>query len=423
MIANAPSTALERASLDWLSAPVTVAEPDWLSQQRAAARAYLKTHGLPKAHDESFRFFPLSALSTQALRLASGATTQARLQPRPEFAASIGFIDGKPIGEFDKLPTGLHLVRLQDLLATKADKVERYLGRLASPINGFAAVGLALFYDAWVVHVREGVEVELPLEVVVRQDQGGVWSIPRLLVVLEPRSRLTLVERQISRDSEQVGLTTGIFEIFVEQGAELNHVRIATRGDNGAELSSVTAEVHAQAHYHSWVGSLGGALTRLDTQVRLVGAGARVDLDGLYVAKGREVVDHHTVVVHESPGTTATEMYRGILDDEAQAVFDGLIVVKPGAQQTNAQQYNRNLVLSDSAVVHTKPQLEIEADDVVCNHGATVGRIDAQQLFYLQSRGLSAGLAKQLLMAAFANEVIERCPHAASVPVVKREVA
>jgi len=416
-------TVLERASLEWLRAPVSTVEPDWLSQQRASARAYLKAHGLPKPQDESFRFLPLKSLAAQTLRMANGSASQERLQLRPEFAASIGFADGFPIGEFDKLPGGLHLVRLQDLLATQADKVERYLGRLAKPVNGFAAVALALFYDAWVVHVREGVTVELPLEIVVRQDQSGVWSIPRLLVVLEPRSRLTIVEKQVTREAVQGGLSTSIFELFVGQGAELSHVRVSTRGETEAEVSFVAAEVAADAHYHSWVGSLGGGLTRLDAQVRLVGPGARVDLDGLYVARGRELVDHHTVVIHESPSTTATEMYRGILDDEAQAVFDGLIVVKPGAQQTNAQQYNRNLVLSDSAVVHTKPQLEIEADDVVCSHGATVGRLDEQQLFYLQSRGLSANFAKQLLTAAFANELIERCPHAALIPVIRGQVA
>ena len=423
MSVNEQFTVLERTSLDWLQAKVSLAEPDWLSRQREVARAFLKVRGLPKPHEESFRFLPLNSLASQTFRMGNGSPVQRRLQSRPEFAASIGFVDGCPIGEFDKLPSGLSLVRLQNLLATKADQVQVFLGRLATPINGFVAVGLAFYYDAWVVHVREGAQIELPLEVVVRQAEAGVWSLPRLLVVLEPGSRLTLVERQVPNETGQVGLTTGIFELFVGQGAELSHVRVATRGENEAEVSFVSAEVEANAHYHSWVGSLGGGLTRLDAQVRLVGPGARVDLDGLYVARRRQLVDHHTVVFHESTNTTASEAYRGILDDEAQAVFDGLIVVRPGAQQTNAQQYNRNLVLSDSAVVHTKPQLEIEADDVVCSHGATVGRLDAQQLFYLQSRGLTANFAKQLLTAAFANELIERCPHAPLIPAIRSQVA
>ena len=296
------------------------------------------------------------------------------------------------------------------------------MGRLATPINGFAALGLALFDDAWVVRVLEGAHIELPLEVFVRQYIGGCWAIPRLLVILEPRSRLTLLERQAAADGGAFGLTTGVFEFSIAEGAELTHVRLATHGREEAELSLVVAEVQSDGHYRSWVGSVGGGLTRLDTHVRLVGPGAAVDLDGLYVARDRELVDHHTAVFHECERTTTAELYRGIVDDEAQAIFDGLIVVKPGAQQTHAQQYNRNLILSDTAIVHTKPQLEIEADDVVCNHGATIGRLDAQQLFYLQSRGLSAEFARQLLTSAFASELIERCPISQLIPIIKRQV-
>ena len=290
------------------------------------------------------------------------------------------------------------------------DDLEPFLGRLATPINGFAALGLALFDDAWVVRVAADITVELPLEILVRQQRGGYWSIPRLLVIMEPRSRLTVIEKQLASQDASFGLTTCVFEFSVADAAQLTHVRLASRRLEEAELSTVAAEVGSGGHYHSWVGNMGGGLTRLDTQVRLVGNDARVNLDGLYIARNRELVDHHTVVVHDCENTSAEESYRGIVDDEAQAVFDGLIVVKPGAQHTNAQQYNRNLVLSDAAVVHTKPQLEIEADDVVCSHGATVGRLDAQQIFYLQSRGIAADLAKQLLTSAFANEIVERCP-------------
>jgi len=423
MTTNSQATALERASRDWLRAPPPASEPRWLNRQREQAREFFDGHGLPRSHDESFRFLPLASVTAQPLQMANGSGANGTLESSAECIASIGFVDGFPVGEPSDLSPGLSIERLADALANDSGTIQHHLGRVAKPIHGFAAVGLALFHDAWIVRVREGTEVSLPLEVVVRQAQTGLWSIPRLLVVLEPRSRLSIVERQVAGESGGSGLSTAIFEFIVGDGATLNHVRLAARSDSEAELSLVSAEVQKNGHYHSWVGSLGGGLTRLDTRVHLVGAGARVDLDGLYMARHRELVDHHTVVYHESPSTTATETYRGILDDEALAVFDGLIVVKPGAQQTNAQQYNRNLVLSDTAVVHTKPQLEIEADDVVCNHGATVGRLDAQQLFYLQSRGLSASLAKQLLMVAFANELIDRCPAAEFVPAIRTQVA
>jgi len=423
---NRPDTqisALERSSLDWLKVPMSRGEPSWLADRRIMARDYFRDHGLPKSHDESFRFLPLAAITSRQLLQApahmDGADSNAR---DVEWSASIGFLDGIPTGIVDRLPDGLKIDRLSQLLRVGGDNLEPLLGHLATPTNGFAALGLALFDDAWVIRVIADAVIDLPLEIVARQQPGGYWAVPRLLVIMEPRSRLTIVERQAASEEGSAGLTTGVFEMSVAEGADLTHVRLATRGKEEAELSTAAVEVQSGARYHSWVGSMGGGFTRLDTHVRLKGTDARVSLDGLYVARNRELVDHHTVVVHECESTTAEESYRGIVDDEAQAVFDGLIVVKPGAQHTNAQQYNRNLVLSDSAVVHAKPQLEIEADDVVCSHGATVGRLDAQQLFYLQSRGLSAELAKQILTSAFASELIDRCPVSRLIPNIKQRI-
>lgn len=420
---NAQVSVLERSSSDWLMTPHFQSEPAWLAQRRLLAREYFLSHGLPKSTDESFRFLPLTSVTSRQLRQAPTSVNEMRLgSNNAECSASIGFLDGIPVGDVESLPHGLRLDRLKQLLNVSSDAVEPFLGRLAKPINGFAALGLALFDDAWVVRVSADVHVELPLEIIVRQQQSGYWSIPRLLVIMEPRSRLTIIEKQMASNDARFGLTTGVFEFAVAEGAYLTHVRLASRSLEEAELSTAAVEVRSGGHYHSWVGSMGGGLTRLDTHVRLAGTDARVDLDGLYIARNRELVDHHTVVVHECENTTAEELYRGIVDDEAQAVFDGLIVVRPGAQHTNAQQHNRNLVLSDTAVVHAKPQLEIEADDVVCSHGATVGRLDAQQVFYLQSRGIAVDLAKQLLTSAFASEVIDRCPVSGLIPNITRQV-
>jgi Fe-S cluster assembly protein SufD len=420
---DAQVSALERSSLEWLKESLTKSEPHWLAQRRTLARDYFLAHGLPKSHDESFRFLPLTAVTSRQLRQAPKPVDAGCLGEKDAaWSASIGFFDGIPVGDVDHLPIGLRIDRLKHLLSVGSDNLEPLLGQLATPINGFAALGLAMFDDAWVVRVEAGATIDLPLEILVRQQPGGYWAIPRLLVIMEPRSRLTIVEKQVASDAGSFGLTTGVVEISVAECAQLTHVRLATRGEGEAELSTAAVEVDSGAHYHSWVGSIGGGLTRLDTHVRLKGTDARVSLDGLYVARNQELVDHHTVVVHECENTTAEESYRGIVDDEAQAVFDGQIIVKPGAQHTNAQQYNRNLILSDAAVVHAKPQLEIEADDVVCSHGATIGRLDAQQIFYLQSRGISAELAKQILTSAFASELIDRCPVSRLIPNIKRRV-
>lgn len=415
------TSTLELSSSDWLQTSEFHSEPAWLSKRRCDARAYFLSHGLPKSQDESFRFLPLGSVTSQELRRAPRAENLTRVaSSTTECCLSIGFLDGNPMGVVESRVHGLKAERLSHLTERDVDELEPFLGSLVAPSNGFAALSLALFEDAWVVRVMKDVTIELPLEVVVQQQQGGCWSIPRLLVIMEPRSRLTIIERQLPSDTPAFGLSTGIFELSVAEGAKLAYVRLTTRGLEQAELSMAAVRVRSGGHYHSWVASMGGGLTRLDTNVRLLGPEARVDLDGLYVARSRELVDHHTTIVHECDSTTAQESYRGIVDDQAQAVFDGLIVVKPGAQHTNAQQHNRNLILSDTAIVHTKPQLEIEADDVVCSHGATVGRLDAQQMFYLQSRGIAAEFAKQLLTLAFASEIIDRCPISGLVPEVKR---
>lgn len=405
-------TRLEQAAREWLgNSPGASSEPAWLSNRRSEAREYFLRNGIPSNRQEEFRFLPLASIVSEALVPALESTIEHLVTP-PQWAcaASIGFLNGHPTGSLNQLPAGLHIHRLSELLRTAPESIEPYFGSLASPIHGFAAIGLSSFKDAWVVKVAAGTSIELPLDVVVQQWGGGQWSVPRLLVILEGGSQLSLIERHLSSDEGAPELTTGVFEFFLGASARLQHVRLCNRGQKEAELTTTAVRVAADAHYHSWTVTNRGMLTRFDTHVNLVGPGARADLDGLYIASGTDIVDHHTRVVHECENTTVQESYKGIVDDRAQAVFDGQIVVRPGAMGTNAQQFNRNLLMSDHAIVHTKPQLEIDADDVVCSHGATVGKLDEQQLFYLQSRGISGEQAKRMLTTAFAAELIDRCP-------------
>jgi Fe-S cluster assembly protein SufD len=409
--ANRVQTPLERAARDWFATDVTAAEPEWLARRRRTAREYFNQQGIPTIRQEAFRFFPLTDITAESLQAVSRTQVDLTLD-RPEWAsaASIGFVNGQPTGSVGSLPLGLRVERLSEVLSREPNALEPYLGNLAIPNNGFAAVGLSLFRDGWVVRVAEGASIELPVDVVVQQRGGGQWAIPRLLLVMASGSQLQLIERRVSDDSSHVDLTTGVFELFLGDRAQLQHVRLCSRGGKDAELTATAVRVAANGQYHAWTATNKGMLTRFDTYVHLAGEGARANLDGLYVASGHDIVDHHTRVVHASENTTVDESYKGIVDDHAQAVFDGQIVVQPGAMGTNAQQYNRNLLMSDHAVVHTKPQLEIDADDVACSHGATVGKLDEQQLFYLQSRGISGEQAKRMLTTAFAAEVLDRCP-------------
>jgi len=406
MISKARQSPLEQAARDWLIRDEIADEPAWLVERRAAAREFFLSHGLPTTRQEAFRFFPLSSILTAALNPAS----QPEEEPCLGQDTSIGFLNGYPVGSVHRLPPGLHIQRLREVLREAPDALEPYFGNLAEPIHAFAAVGLSAFRDAWVVRVTAENSLDLTLEVTLQQWGGALWSVPRLLVILEAGSRLQLVERHLPSREGIAELTTGVFEFFLDRDSQLRHVRLCSRGQKDAELTTTAVRVAAKAYYHSWTATTRGMLTRFDTHVNLVGPGARADLDGLYIASGTDIVDHHTRVVHECENTTVQESYKGIIDDQAQAVFDGQIVVRAGAMGTNAQQFNRNLLMSDRAVVHTKPQLEIDADDVACSHGATVGKLDEQQMFYLQSRGISGDQAKRILTTAFAAELVERCP-------------
>lgn len=419
--ANQGPTPLEQSVMASLDASKFTGEPAWLAQRRAVALQQLQLRGLPNSGDEEFRFLPLAAIAGERLQLSGPAPAgYVPIAASPVTAASLALIDGIPLGEVPPLPLGLQIQRLQDILRLEPDLLEPYLGAVAAPSNVFAAVGLAAFRDAWVVRVAANCRVELPVEIVLHQVTGGCWAVPRVLVILEAGSYLKLIERREAGTHRVASLSTGVFEFSLGTSAILEHVRLCSNGATEAELALTEVRVSAGAQYKSWTATSQGLLTRFDTHVRLEGPGAEAVLDGLYLARGSEIVDHHTKVTHECENTRVSELYKGIVDDQAQAIFDGQIVVKSGANGTDAQQYNRNLLMSDRAVVHTKPQLEIDADDVTCSHGATVGKLDEQQLFYLQSRGISGSQAKGMLTTAFAAELVDRCPIKQAVAHVER---
>lgn len=414
-------TPLEQSVMASLGSLKFSGEPAWLTERRAAALQQLRLQSLPTASDEEFRFLPLASIAGERLQLSGVVSAKSMpLAASPAIAASLGLVDGVPLGEVPALPPGLQIQRLQEILRLEPDLLEPYLGAVAAPSNVFAAVGLSAFRDAWVIRVAANSKIELPVEIVLQQASGGCWAIPRVLVILDAGSYLKIIERREAGTHEVTSLSTGVFEFALGASAILEHVRLCSNGSNEAELALTEVRVSAGAQYKSWTATSQGLLTRFDTHVRLEGAGAEAILDGLYLARGSEIIDHHTKVIHECANTRVSELYKGIVDDQAQAIFDGQIVVKSGANGTDAQQYNRNLLMSDRAVVHTKPQLEIDADDVACSHGATVGKLDEQQLFYLQSRGISGREAKGMLTTAFAAELVDRCPIAQAVTHVEK---
>jgi Fe-S cluster assembly protein SufD len=249
-----------------------------------------------------------------------------------------------------------------------------------------------------------------PFELVVVSvaEDRAVVSYPRVLLVVEEGSQARVVETHLALASEQSCLCAPVAEVVVEPGAVLDHARILDGSVRAHSVGLTAVRQGAGSRYGSLVTTLGGRLSRLDLRVFLEGQGAECSLDGLYVAEGDELVDHHTTIEHAQPRCTSLEHYRGIVSERARSVFDGTIVVRRDAQKTSARQENRNLVLSDEAIVNTKPHLEIDADDVSCSHGATIGQISADELYYLRARGIDPEVGRALLTQAFARDLMDR---------------
>jgi Fe-S cluster assembly protein SufD len=249
------------------------------------------------------------------------------------------------------------------------------------------------------------VRVEDPIHLVYLSSPASepVVSYPRNLVVVEEGGRAPVVESYVGAGSGS--FSCALTEIALAAEAELDHVKLVQGAGSHIGSHSVSQASASVMSSHSI--SLGGDLTRNDLRVSLDGEGARCSLDGLYLARGREIVDNHLRIDHVSPDCVSAQLYKGVLDDAARAVFNGRVVVAPGAQKTDARQSNRNLLLSDAAKVNSNPQLEIFADDVRCTHGSAVGRLDEEAVFYLRSRGVGRREAENLLTHAFAAEVVE----------------
>lgn len=263
------------------------------------------------------------------------------------------------------------------------------------------------------MHMQDGARIEIPAGTVLegfihflfvgRGD--GIWSHPRNLIVAGANAQVTIVETYIG-DARY--FTNAVTEIVAGDGAVVDHTRVQCESDDAFHIGSVWIREGRSANVKSRSIMLGGALARTETHVALDGEGASVELDGLFAGTRNQHLDNLTAVDHIRPHCESTQLYKGILDQGARGVFDGRIIVRPGAQKTNSRQENRNLLLSETAIVDSKPNLEIHNDDVKCSHGSTIGQIDEEQLFYMRSRGIAEEEARNLLVYAFASQIVDR---------------
>ncbi len=411
----------DTAALDRLLAlapPLRAGAPAFAGALRARGRARFAALGFPTTRSEDWKYTNLAPLARQtftAAPAANGAVTGAAAALVAAARLGVGielvFVNGRYAADLSTpapLPAGVVVASLAATLAAQPGLLEPHLGRLADlEADGMAALNSACVEDGAVVVLPDGVALDAPVHCLFVSTPGDAPTVshPRTLIVAGAGSRATVIERYVGAG---VYWTNAVTEIALGAGADLIHHRVQGEDERAFHLAALAAAQGADSQFTSHVVSFGAALSRGDLATRFDAAGAACRFDGLYVADGAQHVDHHTTIDHRQPRGVSRELYKGILGGRASGVFNGKVLVRPDAQQTDAQQMNRTLLLSDDAQIDTKPQLEIFADDVKCSHGATIGQLDEDAIFYLRGRGIGAADARRLLIHAFANELVER---------------
>jgi Fe-S cluster assembly protein SufD len=395
-------------------------------RRRAMERANALT--VPTQRDEEWRFTDLSPLYKLAFRPApqAGAAAPGLLHTHAvaEAESVLVFVDGRFAPDLSRVAAqdGVTVGNLPALGAAGAGLAQGHLGQLAAFENdAFAAVNTAFLADAAVVHVARGRKVAAPIHLLFVATQDGAASYPRALVVAESGAECTVVEDYIGA-VDGAYFTDAVTEIHVDANAHVKHIRLQRESQAGFHIGNTSVRVAGSGRYASWSVGLGARISRHNLNVAQAGEGTEFSVEGLALIGGRQLADTHSSIDHAHPHGVSRQLHKTVVAGGAHAVFNGKILVRPGAQQTDSGQQSRNLLLSDKAHVDAKPQLEIFADDVKCAHGATVGQLEADELFYLKSRGLSDEAARNLLTYAFAAEVIERIPVKSLVERLERHV-
>ncbi len=398
-----------------------------LHSARKSAIARFAEIGFPTPRDEEWRYTNLAPILRNAFRPVTdydpGGVTAGQLEPfsfKGLACIELVFVNGHYAPELSSprpLPKGVQVSSLAAALDATPEAVEAHLARYvrldggAAPMrdhHAFAALNTAFMQDGAFVHLPKGAVLETPIHLLFVSTVRGEATVshPRNLILAEAGSRATLFESYVG-PKEDVYLTNAVTEIVLGENAALDSYKLQRESREGFHIARSHAHLSRNSAFSSHVISLGGALVRNEVTAILDGEGGTATLNGFSLLEGRQHVDNHTWIEHVKPHCTSRELYKGIMDGASTGVFRGRIFVHQEAQKTDAIQSNRTLVLSDDARITTKPQLEIYADDVKCTHGATVGRLDQNAIFYLRSRGIGLEAARQILIQAFANEILD----------------
>ena len=390
-------------------------EVPWLRKLRADAFARFCETGFPTTHDEDWRFTNVSAIARTPFELAPEevpALSKAELEAFTfqGRGAQLLFVNGRFVSELSEIPQGLNISSLREQLANNVESLRAHFGRyLNVERDPFCALNSAFAEDGAYLHVSRGKVIEEPIHLVFVSTNLSrpTMSHPRNLLVFEDESEASVVEEYISVGSGAV-FSNSATELIAGENSTISHYMIEREHRDAFNVSTLRIQQGRSANVASHSLLLGGGLVRNNVHPVLAGEGGECLINGLFVGHGREHLDNYMHVEHASPHCSSRQFYNGILDGHAHGVFHGRIIVHKDAQKTDAKQTNRNLLLSDDAQIDTKPQLEIYADDVKCTHGATIGQIEENALFYLQSRGIDEPSARRLLLLAFASECVER---------------
>lgn len=414
---NHPSREHTLADFKRIAAVLPGAQAPWLTKIRSAALERFAQSGFPTIRDEEWKYTSVAAIEKHAfLALPDGGKSNSATAALVESQALnngtghlLVFHNGRHAPELSapgSLPAGVTLCSLTDALEKTPDVLEPYLSNNERQ-TVFGALNTAFMADGAYLHLASGVVLEQPVHLLFITTEADAAISPRNLIVAEAGAQATVIEHYAGADGV-VYFTNAMTQIFAAENTAIEHYKLQQEAAQAFHIAGIHAAQGRGSRLASHSITLGAALARNDITTAFNAPGGEATFNGLYLVGGKQHVDNHTRIDHLQPGCTSHEYYRGVLDGRARAVFNGKVIVHPGAQKTNASQANHNLLLSRDAEIDTKPQLEIYADDVQCTHGATIGQIDDEQLFYLRSRGVEEAMARGLLIHAFAHDVIER---------------
>ncbi len=394
-------------------------QPSWLLPLRKAGMTRFAELGFPTLQDEDWRFTnvaPIAKLPFKPMFEAAADATESALKDYA-FANLAGprlvFVNGHfnaGLSSVRDLPAGVKIASLASALVSDTVLIEKQLNHCARMDDtAFAVLNQAFFLDGGFIHVPAGKVIAEPIQLIFisTAKHNGDTTHPRNLIIAGANSKVTVIESYLSTGGAAY-FTNAVTEIIAGDNTALEHVKFQDEAAAAFHIATIAGELGRASNVNIHSFALGAKLSRNNIRTKLAGEGLECILNGLYLTRGEQLADHHMIVEHAQPHCASHEYFNGILDDKSRGVFHGRIYVHPIAQKTDAKQTNKNLLLSDDATADTKPQLEIYADDVKCTHGATIGQLNDESIFYLRSRGIPENTARRMLIHAFAGEIIER---------------